>query len=64
MTMEMGFRWDHTAVLNIVFLAIAAVLLWRFFGSGGAGMLGHMNEPVGDGGHGMHHAAHDHGAMH
>jgi hypothetical protein len=27
-------------------------------------MLRHMNEPVGDGGHGMHHAAHDHGAMH
>ena len=64
MTMEMGFRWDHTAVLNIVFLAIAAALLWRFFGSGGAGMLRHMNEPVGDGGHGIHHAAHDHGATH
>jgi uncharacterized membrane protein YraQ (UPF0718 family) len=64
MTMEMAFRWDHTAVLNIVFLAIAAVMLWRFFRSGGAGMLRHMNEPVEDGGHGMHHAAHDHGAMH
>jgi len=62
MAMEMGFRWDHTAVLNIVFLAIAAVLLWRFFGSGGATMLSHMNEPMDGGhehGHSMEHA-HDH----
>jgi uncharacterized protein len=57
MTMEMAFGWDHTAVLNIVFLAIAAVLLWRFFRSGGAGMLRHMNEPMdGNGGH-------DHGGV-
>jgi hypothetical protein len=27
MTMEMAFRWDHTAVLNIVLLAVAAALL-------------------------------------
>jgi uncharacterized membrane protein YraQ (UPF0718 family) len=54
MAMEMGFRWDHTAVLNLVFLALAAVLLWRFFRSGGAGMLRHMNEPM-DEGHDMHH---------
>ena len=60
MAMDMDFRWDHTAVLNLVFLAVAAVLLWRFFRSGGAGMLRHMNEPMEDGGHGMHHAAHDH----
>ncbi len=74
MTMEMGFRFDHTAALNIVFLAIAAVLLWRFFRAGGAGMLRYMNAPMSDedhdGGDGMHHAhhdhhvAHDHGAMH
>jgi uncharacterized membrane protein YraQ (UPF0718 family) len=59
MAMEMGFRWDHTAVLNVVFLAMAAVLLWPFFRSGGADMLRHMNEPMEDGGHGMHHAGHD-----
>jgi uncharacterized membrane protein YraQ (UPF0718 family) len=52
MAMSMGFRWDHTAVLNLIFLALAAVLLWRFFRSGGAGMLRHMNEPMdGNGGH-------------
>jgi uncharacterized membrane protein YraQ (UPF0718 family) len=64
MAMDMDFRWDHTAVLNIIFLAIAAVLLLRFFRSGGADMLRHMNEPmrheIHGGGHDMHH---DHGAM-
>ncbi|HEX4581521.1 MAG TPA: permease, partial [Acidobacteriaceae bacterium] len=65
MAMEMSFQWDHTAVLNIVFLAIAAVLLWRFFRAGGAGMLRHMNEPMSHGaGDGMHHGHHEHGAMH
>jgi uncharacterized protein len=72
MAMEMGFRWDHTAVLNIVFLAIAAMLVWRFFRAGGAGMLRHMNEPMDHeshgGGHGTHHThhggQHNHGAMH
>jgi hypothetical protein len=70
MAMNMDFRWDHTTVLNIVFLALAAVLLLRFFRSGGADMLRHMNEPMPeDGGHGMHHTAHhagqhDHGPMH
>jgi uncharacterized protein len=74
MAMEMDFRWDHTAVLNVVFLALAAVLLWRFFRSGGGGMLRHMNEPMDEGhemrqghdgqghhGHGDH--GHGHGAM-
>jgi uncharacterized protein len=60
MAMEMGFRWDHTAVLNLVFLVLAAVLLWRFFRSGGGGMLRHMNEPM-DEGHEMHHGHHGHG---
>jgi hypothetical protein len=67
MALEMGFRWDHTAVLNLVFLAIAAVLLWQFFRAGGAGMLRHMNEPMsGDehGGHHMHHGQEPHGMTH
>src|ERR1700761_1791907 len=46
MTMELGFRFDHTAVLHIVFLAMGGVLLWRFFRSGGAAMLRQMNEPM------------------
>jgi uncharacterized membrane protein YraQ (UPF0718 family) len=31
--------WDYTTYLNIVFLAAAAVLIWRFFRTGGAMML-------------------------
>ena len=58
-----GFRWDHTAVLNLVFLAIARIAVAVL--------------PLGRGGYaaayeragrrrwttGMHHAAHHHGAM-
>jgi uncharacterized protein len=60
MVMEEGFRWDTTAWLNVVFLAVAAVLVAQFLRSGGAGMLRHMNEPMEDHGHGMDHTAHGH----
>jgi uncharacterized protein len=63
MAMEMSFRWDHTAMLNIVFLAMATVLLWRFFRSGGAAMLRSMNEPMSPEDH-MGGHEHHHGAMH
>lgn len=63
MAMEMSIRWDHTAMLNLVFLAIAAVLLWRFFRSGGAAMLRSMNEPMSPQDH-MGGHQHHHGAMH
>src|SRR5438477_4121552 len=35
---EASITWNYTTVLNIVFLAIAALLLWRFFTTGGAQM--------------------------
>src|SRR5450631_1778681 len=31
--------WDYTTYLNIVFLAVAVALVWRFFHTGGARML-------------------------
>ena len=31
--------WDYTTILNIIFLALAAVLVWRFFATGGRPML-------------------------
>jgi uncharacterized protein len=31
--------WDYTTYLNIVFLAVAALLVWRFFRTGGVMML-------------------------
>jgi hypothetical protein len=62
MAMEMGFSWDHTTWLNLIFLALTAPLLWRFFRSGGAGMLRHMNKPMEHPDHGGH--AHHPGAAH
>jgi uncharacterized membrane protein YraQ (UPF0718 family) len=38
-------HWNYTTVLNIVFLAVAAVLVWRFARTGGLPMLRMMNEP-------------------
>lgn len=34
-----GVSWDYTTFLNIAFLALAAVLVWRFFATGGRPML-------------------------
>jgi uncharacterized membrane protein YraQ (UPF0718 family) len=40
-----GPQWNYTSVLNIVFLAIAAALLFRFFRTGGPEMLAMMETP-------------------
>jgi uncharacterized protein len=42
---EARLEWNYTSVLNIVFLALAAALVWRFLRTGGADMLRMMNEP-------------------
>jgi uncharacterized membrane protein YraQ (UPF0718 family) len=39
---EMSISFNYTTVLNIIFLAIAALLLVRFFRTGGPKMLAHM----------------------
>jgi uncharacterized protein len=41
-----GPAWNYTSVLNIVFLFIAGVLLWRFARTGGPEMLGIMDRPM------------------
>jgi uncharacterized membrane protein YraQ (UPF0718 family) len=52
--------WNYTTYLNIVFLALAAVLVWRYFRRGGGwAMLKLMNKPIGDE-HDQHHH-HGHG---
>jgi uncharacterized membrane protein YraQ (UPF0718 family) len=38
--------WNYTTVLNILFLALAGFLLWRFVRSGGLAMLRKMNQPA------------------
>ena len=40
--------WNYTTVLNIIFLSLAVVLVWRYFmRGGGVAMLRMMNRPVG-----------------
>jgi uncharacterized membrane protein YraQ (UPF0718 family) len=51
---DTGVSWNYTTWLNIVFLLIAAALLWRFVRSGGLPMLAHMGGAP-DEGHHEHH---------
>jgi hypothetical protein len=53
-------RWNYTTVLNILFLLLAAVLLWRFVRTGGLPMLRMMNRPMPGADHPRD--AHAHGA--
>ena len=47
--------WNYTTYLNIVFLLVAAALVWRYFRKGGGwSMLKMMNEPAHDRGHAHH----------
>ncbi len=41
-----SIRWNYTTWLNIVFLAIAALLPWRFLRTGGPQMLRTMSKPA------------------
>ena len=43
---EQGPTWNYTSVLNIVFLVVAAVLVWRFARTGGPAMLRMMGMPT------------------
>ena len=56
---EASITLDYTTVLNVVFLALAGLLVWRFLATGGLQMLRHMNDPeaTGDDPHTAH--AHD-----
>ena len=46
--LEAQISWNYTTVLNLIFLALAAVLLWRFYRTGGVPMLGMMHGPPDD----------------
>jgi uncharacterized protein len=43
---EASVHWNYTTVLNLVFLALAAALVWRFVRTGGLPMLREMNVPI------------------
>jgi uncharacterized protein len=53
--LQMHYAWNYTTWLNIGFLAFAAILLWRFLGTGGPAMLKAMNS-ADSGDHCGHHA--------
>src|SRR5215831_11785373 len=42
---EASIAWNYTTWLNIAFLGLAALLVWRFLRTGGLEMLRMMNEP-------------------
>ncbi len=54
-----SISWNYTTVLNIVFLAISAVLIWRFMRTGGPDMLRMMAAPPDE-----HPADHPHAQHH
>ena len=58
-----GPQLNYTSILNIVFLVVAAVFVWRFARTGGAAMLHMMNRPESDmsdmGYDGSAHTGHD-----
>ena len=41
---EAAIQWNYTTILNIIFLILAAMLITRFFRTGGKKMLKMMNE--------------------
>jgi uncharacterized protein len=43
---EVSIEWNYTTWLNIVFLLLAALLVWRFLKTGGPEMLRMMNRPA------------------
>ncbi len=51
--MTESLRWNYTSVLNILFLAVTAILLWRFLRTGGPAMLRMMDAAPPEGDH--HH---------
>ena len=55
--LEATITWNYTTILNIVFLALAALLLIRFLRTGGPAMLRAMNAPAD---HGAHSHTHSH----
>jgi uncharacterized protein len=46
--MEASVTWNYTTVLNILFLGLAGILVWRFVRTGGLPMLRMMNKPMGE----------------
>ncbi len=59
-----GIQWNYTTVLNIIFLAVAAVLVIRFIRTGGLPMLRMMDTPEKEMAHHDYEMGHDHEMAH
>jgi uncharacterized membrane protein YraQ (UPF0718 family) len=57
MMME-SVRWNYTSILNIIFLAITGLLLWRFLRTGGPEMLRMMDKAPNPDDETAHHCCH------
>ena len=55
---EASITWNYTTILNVAFLALAALLVWRFIATGGLPMLKMMNAPPSRSGHAHVHGSH------
>jgi uncharacterized membrane protein YraQ (UPF0718 family) len=53
---EASITWNYTTLLNLAFLVLAGLLVWRFLKTGGPAMLRMMNRPANHGS--AHHHAH------
>jgi hypothetical protein len=51
---DQGFSWNYTTWLNLAFLTLAAILVWRFMRTGGPAMLRQMGHAP-EGEHAHHH---------
>lgn len=49
-----GIIWNSTSILNIIFLILSVILIWRFMKTGGPAMLKMMNNPK-EPSHSHHH---------
>ena len=49
---EASVHWNYTTFLNIAFLGLAAILVYRFIRGGGIPMLRAMSKPMPEHGHG------------
>jgi hypothetical protein len=54
---EASITWNYTTILNVAFLALAALLVWRFIATGGLPMPKMMNAPPSRSGHAHVHSS-------
>jgi uncharacterized membrane protein YraQ (UPF0718 family) len=53
--MQESIHWNYTSILNLIFLAVSAALLWRFLKTGGPAMMRMMNEAPSPNAQHQHH---------